>query len=181
MKGIGVGARVYRFWLRSVNWKHSSFPAFHDFIVKCIVFIIGVAATYYLAPNINHHFENERRRTAYYAQAIENLSNETKILLGRLTRLSYSSNRDEKFIDLNREEIAEIVTRLHWRSIEYALIFDDSEFTNAVKEYQLSLSSVSDRLAPMDIGSDAWRKMTEDLARSSARIVLILGKRANVS
>lgn len=178
----GSGSRqgwLKRFFLESLNWEREAFPPLIDFTGKALLFGLGAIITLWLTPVVSYHFEQEKRKTVYYTDAIQTLSTDTKELLGRLTTYSYDDGLSVEDKKKLRTELRETVTKLHWRAIEYALVFKDQKFRDLVTGYQVSLEKISEALKSDKNPPEGWEGLTKDFAKATASIVATLARRAD--
>ncbi|GEM_PF-6871430 len=124
------------------TYANTNIPVGIQIAMQVLAFAATVIATISIAPSINEDFEKQKRRSEFYVKTIESLSNDTKDLLAEITVL----RRTDIIKDERREayiEIKKSATKLHWRSVEFALIFDDKRASDDIKKYQKSLEEIS--------------------------------------
>lgn len=181
MLGSSFLRRVWAGFLDSFAYERSGMPVGVQILIHALTFAAAVVATIYVAPSINTSFEKEKRRSEFYIKAIEALNDDTKEVLGGL--VLYGSDLDadgrkEMYADLKKG-----LAKLQWRSVEFALVFDDKRADDKIKRYQSALKKVDGVLSKNGIAGDAsaYRPAVEEFGMASARMVEFLAHEADVT
>jgi len=164
-----------------LDWANTEFPALVGFVGKMLFFAAGVFVTLWISPQVSEDLENERRRTAYYIKSLDVLNGDTKELLARLTTYNYEkiSKNKEKEVDELRIELREMITKLHWRAIEFSLIFKGDKFEEMISNYQLSLNLIGKYLeAENKFDKAEMDQLVTDFAASTSDLVRFLAAKA---
>jgi len=169
------------FFRKALDWDHSDFPALIKFIAQALAFASTVLVTIWLAPAINRDFAKEERRTSFYLSTLEALNNDTKELLADVTIYIDGSYHDENREQL-RSKIRRSGTKLYWRRVEFALVFQEAEFDRALTEYSESLLTLMELLSvpSNELDEAKVRAALEAFGLRTARVIEYLAGKVNV-
>lgn len=110
--------------------------------------ILGFLVTYWLVPELNQKFEQQRIRTEFVISKLDALNVRTNNLVGLIAVLNNRViNGDPNTPDLN-EDLFRSVSELHWTALDLGVVFRSATAAQYIQEYQRSL--------------DALRKALED-------------------
>lgn len=166
------------------SYTNTNIPVGIQIVMQVAMFAATVIATIAIAPSINEGFEKQKRRSEFYVKTIEALSGDTKELLAEITVFRRADISDDErkrvFIDIKKSS-----TKLHWRSVEFALIFDDKRASPDISEYQKALETISVLSDTASREPLADQKQMDDaianFGLASAQLMRRLAKEADVS
>jgi len=166
---------------RSFTYQEKDFPAGVKAVFQAIFFLSTILVTLWLAPYVDQKFNENERKLVFYSSIINELNSDTKNLLGNLSVLTKSDIRPTKKEDIYIDT-RKIITKLHWRSVEFAIIFSGTEISDEIRRYQKSLEDLEE-----DLNGDGKsgkynvdRRRFENFAYASASLLKALAVDADV-
>ncbi|WP_420417891.1 hypothetical protein [Pacificispira sp.] len=167
-------------WLKkSCDWSNTEFPAFHKYAFIVLSYLFTIVVTIYITPSISEDFERENRITAFYVENLKTLSTDTKDLLANLTVYPDIYSIQPNFVDV-KNEIRRDITRLHWRRVEFFIIFDDDETREILELYSESLNNISGIVGSQNPDFDQLNNEIENFGVSSGLLMQKLADKAGI-
>lgn len=177
-------------WLKKMNtrpiyeaftYDRPDLPAAFKVIFQLFLVVCTTLLTMYFVPHFQQQFEKNERKSQFYASVVNELNGDTKELLGKISVLvtnDISSNKKENiYIDVRVS-----TTKLHWRSVEFGIIFEGSDIEGEILNYQKSLSKLEQELKHIykEPKDGMNREAIENFAYHSAHLLHALAKKADI-
>ena len=137
-------------------------------------------ATYIYAPELNAKFEATKASSQYVMDNLKLLNADTAEVLASIGAYNRTAIRDGKLDSEVRSQIERRISALHWRALEYDILFSSGEAQRVLSQYRRSLDAVGEALdaRPADIPRvvSAGRAFAE----SSHELMRLLTKKADI-
>lgn len=170
---------MYNFFRKSTSWDNTELPAFWKYAFLLLSYALTVYLTIIITPNLNATFEEEKRKTAFFVENIKLFSEDTKDLLGDVTELLDKIKANEDVHDV-RLSSRSTLTKLHWRRVEFSIIFSDSKPKELLTSYGTTINHLSSEIGKTPPNPESIAKASHEFGLLSARIVELLASEAGL-
>lgn len=170
---------MFDFFRKSTSWDNTELPAFWKYLFLLLSYGLTVFITILATPNLNAKFEEERRKTAFFVENIKLFSEDTKDLLGDVTVLIDKIESGEDIHDIKLTSRSTL-TELHWRRVEFSIIFSDVKSKELLKKYGDVINQLSSEIGKTPPNVESVANASQDFGLLSARIVELLASKAGL-
>lgn len=149
------------------------------------ILLIAAAAlgTYKVAPHLNAKFEQQKIRSAFVIDALDNLNSQTSDLVVNVGAYNYCIATPALDCSEQVKAIQSSITKLQWRATELGTIIDDAAGKQVLLNFQKELDDiriVAER-APSLANANVMIEETREFGRASIVLTDVIAKEAGIS
>lgn len=148
-----------------------------------IVLIVAAAVgTYKVAPHLNAKFEQQKIRSAFVIDALDNLNSQTSDLVVNVGAYNYCLAVSLRCDD-PAKAIQSSITKLQWRATELGAVIDDPSGKEVLLSFQKELDDiriVAEREPSLE-NAKAMLKEAREFGRASVKLTDVIAKEAGIS
>jgi len=150
--------------------------------LNVVLIIAAAGGTYVIAPSLNAKFEQQKIRSAFVIDALDNLNSQTSDLVVSVSAYNYclagSTNCSEP-----AGTIQSSITKLQWRATELGTVIDDTVGRKVLIDFQKELDDIR-LIAEREPSLENARSMLKEVrefGRASIRLTDVVAKEAGIS
>lgn len=148
------------------------------------IVLIAAAAlgTYKVAPHLNAKFEQQKIRSAFVIDALDNLNSQTSDLIVNVGAYNYCLASSLR-CDEQAKSIQSSITKLQWRATELGAVIDDPPGRAVLLTFQKELDDiriVAER-EPSLSNARSMLQEAREFGRASIRLTDVIAKEAGIS
>lgn len=155
-------------------------PVWLSLLSSALAGVAAALATYHYAPDLNAKFEATKTSSQYVIENLKLLNADTSELVSSLGVYNRVAIRDGKLDPELRNQIERRISALHWRALEYDILFTSPESKQVLARYRRALDALGAAIDGKQ--EDVARSVSagRELAEASHELMRLLTKKADI-
>lgn len=176
MHNYGIRALLRNLW---AVMAHDKMPVW----MSIVGLLVGVIFTYKVAPYVNAQFETAKMQSTYILDTLKSLNAETSGLFAEIGKINRFNAEKQKIKPEDIEPALQIISKLHWRVVEYRVVFHGEDAKNTINSYVSALSKVRESIeyARTEKNSSDLSESVKIWTEQSAALIQMIVRNSKIS